>query len=96
MKETYIKKHEAYELNFLKKSTVDHLIGENADIEDKIIGQQILKHISVDQNYKKLDARTHLIAEEILYNKFTLQRNLISDKHDLKYSHSHKPFIDLG
>ena len=34
-----MKKHETRELQFLKKSTVDHLIGENTEIEDRIISQ---------------------------------------------------------
>lgn len=48
LKETYIKKHEANELKFIKKSNIDHLLGEINDIEDRILGQQILKHINVD------------------------------------------------
>jgi hypothetical protein len=72
LKENYMTHLEMDELKFIKRSTTDHLVAEDIDIEDKLICSQILKHIKMDKNYKNIEGNQHLLPQIIFFNKFTL------------------------
>ena len=86
------------ELQFIKKPYVDHLTEHTESISDALITREIMRHINEDQSHSS-PQKSHKssLNERVYFNKFTLRRNLLESRYDIKYlDGSHKAIIDDG